>query len=108
MLLGKDPDITGGDLFDAGMKVAESANFAPEDHQNIAVIFMHQAGRQDSVNQTFPMYKGAREATIGGKLGKFTLMEFIREKQKEYGPNDDFYANATAIVNEWLRGSIVE
>ena len=108
MLLGKDPDITGGDLFKAGMKVAEAEGYNPSDHQNIAVIFMLQAGRQDSVNQTFPMYKGAREATIGGKLGKFTLMEFIREKQKEYGPNDDFYANATAIVNEWLRGSIVE
>ena len=109
MLLGKDPDITGGDLFKAGMKVAEAEGYDPSDHQNIAVIFMLQAGRQDSVNQTFPMYKGTREVTIGGQLGKATLMEFIREKQKEYvEPNDDFYANATAIINEWLRGSIVE
>jgi len=107
MLLGKDPDITGGDLFDAGMKVAESANFAPEDHQNIAVIFMLQAGRQDSVNQTFPIYKGKREVTIGGKLGTATLMEYIQARQKDFA-GDELYENATAIINDWLRGSIVE
>jgi len=106
MLLGKDPDITGGDLFKAGMKLADSEGYNPEDHQSIAIVFMLQAGRHDVVNQTFPIYKGKREVTIDGKLGTATLMEYIQARQKDLGA--DLYANATQIINEWLRGSIVE